>query len=149
MAARSTRAELTGRTEAAARLLAEGVPRPEAVSVLATRFSVDRKTARRYVAAGAELIAEEAEPLDLLRDLAESRYRLQNIAAQARKDGTLSAAIQAERTISHQLTQIYRTDNAAAATLHGKTVAMPETPPDRKRRQHRQPIGRLPDDCPF
>ena len=149
MAARSTRAELTGRTEAAARLLADGVPRPEAVSVLATRFSVDRKTARRYVAAGAELIAEEAEPLDLLRDLADSRYRLQSIAAQARTEGNLSAAIQAERTISLQLTQIYRTDNVAAATLHGKTVAIAETPSDRKRRQHRKPISSLPEDCPF
>jgi len=150
---RSSKAELAGRIEAAAKLLAEGLPRPEAVSVLATRFSVDRRTARRYVTAGAELIAEECEPLDLLRDLAESRQRLQSIAAQARSAGNLTAAIQAERVISHQLTQIYRADNTAAAVLSGKTIAMPEQqqqqPTDRQQRKHRRSIRDLPPDLGF
>lgn len=149
MASRSNGRELERRIEAAARLLAEGVPRTAAVSQLAERLRVDRRTARRYVALAAELLADEIGPVDLIGAMAESVERLRRLAWLAEGRGNLNAAVGAERAAASTLAAIYRADNAAAALLSGRTVAVAE-PSDRRRRQHRRSIrGQPPDSCPF
>lgn len=146
---RSGAAEVQRRSEAAAKLLAEGVPRTTAVSQLADRFSVDRRTAQRYVAAGAEILAAEVGAVDLVAAMAESVERLRRLSWLAETRGNLNAAIGAERAAASTLATIFRVDHSAAAALNGRTLAMPE-PSERQRRQHRRSIrDDLPPDAPF
>jgi len=145
MRSRSSARELEGRIDAAARLLADGLPRTAAVSQLAERFRVERRTARRYVALAAAQLAEEIGPVDLVGAMAESVERLRRLAWLAEGRGNLNAAVGAERAAASTLAAIYRADNAAAAS----TLAVAE-PSDRRRRQHRRSIrGEPPDACPF
>jgi hypothetical protein len=149
MRSRSSARELEGRIDAAARLLADGLPRTAAVSQLAERFRVERRTARRYVALAAAQLAEEIGPVDLVGAMAESVERLRRLAWLAEGRGNLNAAVGAERAAASTLAAIYRADNAAAAMLSGRTLAVAE-PSDRRRRQHRRSIrGEPPDACPF
>ena len=90
---RSGAAEVQRRSEAAAKLLADGVPRTAAVSQLADRFSVDRRTAQRYVAAGAEILAAEVGSVDLVAAMAESVERLRRLSWLAETRGNLNAEI--------------------------------------------------------
>ena len=145
---RSNAAELQRRTDAAARLLADGLPRTAAVSQLAERFRVDRRTARRYVALAAELLADEIGPVDLIGAMAESVERLRRLAWLAEGRGNLNAAVGAERAAASTLAAIYRADNAAAALLSGRTLAIAE-PSEGQRRRHRRSIREPPEGMPF
>ena len=96
---RSNAADLQRRIDAAALLLADGVPRTAAVTQLAERYGVDRRTARRYVAAGAQQLVVEIGTADLQATLAESVERLRRLAYMAEQQGNLNAAVGAERLL--------------------------------------------------
>jgi hypothetical protein len=130
--------------------LADGVNRSAAVTQLAERFRVDRRTARRYVADGAEMLAEEIGGTDLAAAMAESVERLHRLAHLAEQRGNLNAAVGAARAAASTLAAVYRVDAMAAAALNGRSLAMPE-PTERKRRRYRERRGGgdgLPDDYP-
>jgi hypothetical protein len=145
---RSNNGEIHRRVEAAAGLLADGVPRSTVVSQLAQRFNVDRRTARRYVADGSTLLRAEIETPDLLAALAESVERLRRLAWLAEGNGNYNAAVGAERAAASTLATVYRVDNAAAMALSGRTIATAELS-ERQRRKHRRTIAKPPDGCPF
>jgi hypothetical protein len=139
---RSNAADLRRRIDSAALLLADGLPRTAAVTQLAERYCVDRRTARRYVAAAAEQLVAEIGTADLEAALAETVERLRRLAYQAEQQGNLNAAVGAEKAAASTLVAIQRTDLLAAARLHGHIVAAME-PTDAQRRRHRQ-SSRLP-----
>lgn len=130
---RSSRAEVCRRTEAAAALLSQGVPRTAAVSELADRFAVDRRTARRYVAAAAANIAEEVGAADLAGMLAESVERLRRLSWAAENAGNLSAAVGAEKAAAVTVAALLRSDAMAS----GRTLAMIEQGPPSEAQQKR------------
>ena len=134
---RSSATDLRRRIDAAALLLADGVPRTAAVTQLAERYGVDRRTARRYVAGGAQQLVVEIGTADLHATLAESVERLRRLAYQAEQQGNLNAAVGAEKAAAATLVAIHRADVVAAARLHGHIVASVE-PPDAQRRRYRQ-----------
>ena len=134
---RSNAADLQRRIDAAALLLADGVPRTAAVTQLAERYGVDRRTARRYVAAGAQQLVVEIGTADLQATLAESVERLRRLAYMAEQQGNLNAAVGAEKAAAATLVAIHRADVVAAARLHGHIVASVE-PSDAQRRRYRQ-----------
>lgn len=146
MRSRSSAAELERRTDAAAALLASGLPRTAAVTQLAERYRVDRRTARRYVADAAALIAEEVGAADLTAAMAESVERLNRLAHLAESRGNLNAAVGAAKAAAGTLAAIYRADVLQASRLAGHAVAVAESaePSERERRRHRQSI-RAPD----
>lgn len=148
MANRSSAADLERRIDAAATLLANGLPRTAAVTQLAERYGIDRRTARRYVAAAAERLAEEIGASDLRVMLAESVERLQRLAYLAETQGNLSAAVGAQRAAAHTLFAIHRADLLAVTRLAGHTIAAVE-PTDAQRRRYRQSINDPPDPLPF
>lgn len=141
---RASDAELQQRQDAAASLLAQGLPRTAVVSQLADRYAVDRRTARRYVAAAAATIADETGAADLAGLLAESVERLRRLSWAAEAAGNLSAAVGAEKAAAHTVAALLRSD--AMAT--GRTIAMVEqasTPPsEAKRRRFRTSVRALP-----
>jgi hypothetical protein len=134
---RSSAADLRRRIDAAALLLAEGLPRTAAVTQLAERYRVDRRTARRYVASAAEQLVAEIGTADLQASLAETVERLRRLAYQAEQQGNLNAAVGAEKAAAATLVAIHRADLLAAARLHGHIVAAVE-PIDAHRRRYRQ-----------
>lgn len=143
MADRSSKAEVQRRTDAAAALLASGHPRTAVVTLLAERYRVDRRTARRYVADAAALIADEIGAADLTAAMAESVERLNRLAHLAESRGNLNAAVGAAKAAAGTLAAIYRADVLQASRLAGHAVAVAE-PSERERRRHRQSI-RAPD----
>lgn len=134
---RSSAADLRRRIDAAALLLAEGVPRTAAVSMLADRYGVDRRTARRYVAGGAQQLAAEIGTADLQATLAETVERLRRLAYLAEQRGNLNAAVGAEKAAAATVVAIHRADLTAATRLAGHTLASVE-PSDAQRRRFRQ-----------
>ena len=142
MRSRSSEAELERRTDAAAALLASGLPRTAAVTQLAERYRVDRRTARRYVADAAALIAEEVGAADLTAAMAESVERLNRLAHLAESRGNLNAAVGAAKAAAGTLAAIYRADVLQASRLAGHTIALaePAEPTEKERRRHRQSI---------
>lgn len=140
---RSTQAELAERSEAAAFLLASGVPRTLAVSELAARFSVSRRTAQRYVDAGAQQLAAEIGSPDLTAALQESVERLRRLAHACESSGNLSAAVGAEKAAAGAITSLARLQALAV----GHTVAMVESleapVSEHKRRKYRQSVERF------
>lgn len=143
MANRSNAAELSRRTDAAAALLASGLPRTAAVTQLAERYRVDRRTARRYVADAAALIAEEAGAADLTAAMAESVERLNRLSHLAESRGNLNAAVGAAKAAAGTLAAIYRADVLQASRLAGHAVAVAE-PSERERRRYREPLSTMP-----
>jgi len=137
---RSNAATVAARVDAAAALLADGVNRSAAVTQLAERYRVDRRTARRYVADGAEMLAEEIGGTDLAAAMAESVERLHRLAHLAEQRGNLNAAVGAARAAASTLAAVYRVDAMAAAALNGRSLAMPE-PTERERRRARRSIN--------
>jgi hypothetical protein len=119
------------------------MPRTAAVTQLSERYNVDRRTARRYVADGAEMLADEIAGPDLSAAMAESIERLRRLAHLAERQGNLSAAVGAERAAAQALTAVYRVDAVTLAALSGHTLAMPE-PSEAQRRRHRQSIREPP-----
>jgi hypothetical protein len=147
---RSNAATVAARVDVAAKLLGDGVNRSAVVSELAERYRVDRRTAQRYVADGAAMLAEEIGGTDLAAAMAESVERLHRLAHLAEQRGNLNAAVGAARAAASTLAAVYRVDAMAAAALNGRSVAMPE-PTERERRRYRQRRGGadgLPDDYP-
>lgn len=162
---RSNGPELSRRAEKAAELLANGVPRTVAVCQLAEQFKVDRRTARRYVAAAAALLAEEIGTPDLQAAMAETVERLRRLSHLAERNGNLNAAVGAEKAAAVALVSLYRADSMASvsryraevaadasryradlmttARLDGHTFAMAE-PSEAQRRRHRQSIREPP-----
>lgn len=134
---RSSAADLRGRIDVAALLLADGLPRTAAVTQLSERYRVDRRTARRYVAAAAEQLVAEIGTADLQASLAETVERLRRLAYQAEQQGNLNAAVGAEKAAAATLVAIHRADLLTAARLHGHFVAAVE-PTDTQRRRYRQ-----------
>ena len=120
---RATDSELERRNEAAALLLANGTPRTAAVTVMAERYGINRRTARRYVAAGAQLIAAEVGTADLNAMLAESIERLRRLAYAAETAGNLSAAVGAEKAATGAVVALSRLDAMAI----GHTLAVAES----------------------
>ncbi len=143
MANRSSAADLQRRIESAARLLADGLPRTAAVTQLAERYRVDRRTARRYVADAAALLADEIGTDDLQAAMAESVERLRRLSWLAEQQGNLSAAVGAEKAAATAIVALYRADMLTAARLAGHTFAMAE-PTERERRRYRQSITEPP-----
>jgi len=150
MGNRSNAAELQRRTEAAAALLAEGFPRTAAVTQLAARYRVDRRTARRYVADGAAMLAAEIGTTDLSAAMAEAVERLNRLAHLAESRGNLNAAVGAAKAAAGTVAAIYRADAWQAARMAGHAVAVAE-PTERQRRRYRQSIRGEPnsDGWPF
>jgi hypothetical protein len=148
-ASRSNAAELERREEAAALLLANGTPRTAAVTVLSERYGVDRRTARRYVSAGALLLSEEVGSADLNAMLAESIERLRRLAYAAETAGNLSAAVGAEKAAAGAVMALSRLDALAI----GHTLAVAESaanggaPSEAQRRRYRRSI-RAPEPPP-
>jgi hypothetical protein len=134
---RSSAADLRRRIDAAALLLADGLPRTAAVTQLVERYCVDRRTARRYVAAAAEQLVAEIGTADLQASLAETVERLRRLAYQAEQQGNLNAAVGAEKAAAATLVAIHRADLLTAARLHGHIVAAVE-PTAAQRRRYRQ-----------
>ena len=139
---RSNAADLRRRIDSAALLLADGLPRTAAVTQLAEQYGVDRRTARRYVAAAAEQLVAEIGTADLQASLAETVERLRRLSYQAEQQGNLNAAVGAEKAAASTLVAIHRADLLAAAWLHRHIVAAVE-PTDTQRRRYRQ-SSRLP-----
>jgi hypothetical protein len=133
---RSSAADLRRRIDAAAVLLADGLPRTAAVSQLAERYRVDRRTARRYVAAAAAQLVAEIGTADLHASLAETVERLRRLAYQAELQGNLNAAVGAEKAAAATLVAIHRADLFSAARLNGHTIAAVE-PTEAQRRRYR------------
>jgi hypothetical protein len=140
---RSSEVELRRRVDAAAALLANGLPRTAAVTQLAERYRVDRRTARRYVADAAAELADEIGAADLAAALAESVERLNRLSHQAETRGNLNAAVGAAKAAAGTLAAIYRADTLQTARLAGHTIAVAE-PSEGQRRAHRESI-RPPD----
>jgi DNA-binding transcriptional regulator LsrR (DeoR family) len=134
---RSSAVELQRRIESAATLLAEGAPRTLAVSQLAERFRIDRRTAQRYVAAAAQQLIVEVGADDLRGTLAESVERLRRLAYVAEQQGNLNAAVGAEKAAAATMVAIHRSDWLAVARLAGHTLATVE-PSEAERRRYRQ-----------
>lgn len=142
---RSSGADLRRRVELAAKLLADGMPRTAAVTQLAERFGVDRRTARRYVADGAAVLAEEIGQPDLQAAMAETVERLRRLAFLAEREGNINAAVGAEKAAASALVSLYRADVLAASRLSGHTFATVEPEPtERERRRYRQSITNPP-----
>ena len=143
---RSSGADLRRRVELAAKLLADGMPRTAAVTQLAEQFGVDRRTARRYVADGAAVLAEEIGQPDLQAAMAETVERLRRLAFLAEREGNINAAVGAEKAAANALVSLYRADVLAAARLSGHTFATVESdePTERERRRYRQSITNPP-----
>lgn len=146
---RANTAELDRRVELAAKLLADGCPRTAAVSQLAERFGVDRRTARRYVASAGELLTDEIGTPDLNQAMGETLERLRRLAWLAERAGNLNAAVGAERAAVSALVAIHRADALAAARLHGHTIALPDTGPDPPTDAQRRRFRRSITDPPF
>lgn len=143
---RSSAADLRRRVELAAKLLADGMPRTAAVTQLAERFEVDRRTARRYVAKAMKVLAKEIGQPDLQAAMAETVERLRRLAFLAERDGNLNAAVGAEKAAANALVSLYRADVLAASRLAGHTFATvePDEPTERERRRYRQSITNPP-----
>jgi hypothetical protein len=133
---RSSAADLRRRIDAAAVLLADGLPRTAAVSQLAERYCVDRRTARRYVAAAAAQLVSEIGTADLHASLAETVERLRRLAYKAELQGNLNAAVGAEKAAAATLVAIHRADLLSATRLNGHTIAAVE-PTEAQRRRYR------------
>jgi hypothetical protein len=149
MSSRSTAAEVRRRNEEAARLLSKGFPRSEVVSLLAEQCKVDRRTAHRYVVAGADILAAEVDRGDLRESIMGTVDALRSIAARALQDGMTTEAINALGKAGVIQSSIFRTENGNAMAMHGRTLAMPEFPPDKLRRKYREPITDPAMEAPF
>jgi predicted DNA-binding transcriptional regulator YafY len=144
---RAGAAELDSRSEAAAVLLASGAPRTAAVSTLAAQFGVSRRTAQRYVDAGARQLAAEtgAPALDAL--LAESIERLKRLAHTCEARGNLSAAVGAEKAAAGAVMALARLESVAIGHTLAVAEASTGAPTEDQRRQYRRSVSER--DPPF
>ena len=108
MADRSSDAERASREAAALQLLSTGSGSAYAASLLADRYGVSLRQARRYVAAASFELCDSATPAEIDRQYLLSLHRLDLIAGRAMESGTaedLALAIRATRAHASALAQ--------------------------------------------
>ena len=107
MADRSTDAERASREAAALQLLSTGSGSAYAASLLADRYGVSLRQARRYVAAASFELCDSATPAEIDRQYLLSLHRLDLIAGRAMESASpdLDLAIRATRAHASALAQ--------------------------------------------
>jgi hypothetical protein len=140
MAPRSSDAELAGRVAAALELLSTGAGSAFTASVLAERYGVSLRQARRYVSAASFELCDPATPAELDRQAMLSLHRLDLIAGRAMAAGDDGTAVRATRAHAAALAQFRRAITAPVTRFRLPTSAdcAPRASP-----------GELPPDCPF
>jgi hypothetical protein len=111
MADRSSDKERAAREAAALQLLSTGSGSAYAASLLAERYGVSLRQARRYVAAASFELCDSATPAEIDRQYLLSLHRLDLIAGRAMESGTpedLGLAIRATRAHASALAQFRR-----------------------------------------
>ena len=111
MADRCTDAERASREAAALQLLSTGSGSAYAASLLADRYGVSLRQARRYVAAASFDLCDPATPAELDRQGMLTLHRLDLIAGRAMESGSpedLALAIRATRAHASALAQLRR-----------------------------------------
>jgi hypothetical protein len=108
MADRSSDAERASREAAALQLLSTGSGSAYAASLLADRYGVSLRQARRYVAAASFDLCDSATPAEIDRQYLLSLHRLDLIAGRSMESGSpedLALAIRATRAHASALAQ--------------------------------------------
>ena len=111
MADRSTDQERAAREAAALQLLSDGKGSAYTAALLADRYGVSLRQARRYVAAASFDLCDPATPAELDRQGMLSIHRLDLIAGRAMESGSpedLALAIRATRAHASALAQLRR-----------------------------------------
>ena len=119
MADRSSDSERAAREAAALQLLSTGSGSAYAASLLADRYGVSLRQARRYVAAASFDLCDPATPAALDTQAMLSLHRLDLIAGRAMESGgpeDLALAIRATKAHSAALAQFRRAITAPAGT---------------------------------
>lgn len=106
MTGRATDAEAARREAEALQLLAGGHGTALTAQILAERYSVSLRQARRYVAAASLDLCDAATPAELDRLAMVTLHRLDLIAGQAIADGDRGLAIRASRAHAAALAQL-------------------------------------------
>jgi len=127
---RSTDSEAAARIAAAAELLAAGTGSALTAQLLAERYGVSLRQARRYVAAGSFDVVESATPAELDRQAMLSLYRLDLIAGRASVAGDDALAIRATKAHAAALAQFRRAITAPITRFRLPTTSN-HTAPDR------------------
>jgi len=133
---RSTDSEAAARIAAAAELLAAGTGSALTAQLLAERYGVSLRQARRYVAAGSFDVVDSATPAELDRQAMLSVYRLDLIAGRAMAAGDESTAIRATKAHAAALAQFRRAITAPVTRFRLPTTRSQET-------------DKPPPNCPF
>ena len=133
---RATDAEFATRKEAALELLSAGAGTALTAQMLAERYDVSQRQARRYVAAAALDLCGEVTPHSLDQAMALSLHRLELIAGKAAIAGDDATAIRAGRA------------HAAALAQFSRALTVPEGTRFRLR-THNAAAGEEPAPAPF
>ncbi len=119
MPRRSTDPELARRVKAALELLSSGAGSAHSAAILASRYGVSLRTARRYVAAASFDLVEFCTPAELDRQAMLSLHRLDLVAGKCMESGTpedLNMAIRATKAHASALAALRRAISVPAGT---------------------------------
>ena len=134
MADRSSDSERAAREGAALQLLSTGSGSAYAASLLAERYGVSLRQARRYVAAASFDLCDPATPAELDRQGMLTLHRLDLIAGRAMESGApddLALAIRATKAHASALAQFRRAITAPSTRFRLPTSrASPDLPGD-------------------
>lgn len=137
MADRATDAERAAREAAALQLLSTGSGSAYTASLLAQRYSVSLRQARRYVAAASFDLCDPATPQALDTQAMLSLHRLDLIAGRAMESGSpedLALAIRATKAHASALAQFRRAITAPTTRFRLPTSRaspdLPDEPPE-------------------
>jgi hypothetical protein len=134
MADRSSDAERATREAAALQLLSTGSGSAYAATLLADRYGVSLRQARRYVAAASFDLCDPATPAELDRQGMLTLHRLDLIAGRAMESGSpedLALAIRATKAHASALAQFRRAITAPSTRFRLPTSrASPDLPDD-------------------
>jgi hypothetical protein len=137
MADRSSDSERAAREAAALQLLSTGSGSAYAAALLAERYGVSLRQARRYVAAASFDLCDPATPAELDRQGMLSLHRLDLIAGRAMESGTaedLALAIRATKAHSSALAAFRRAITAPSTRFRLPTSRdspdLPDEPPE-------------------
>jgi hypothetical protein len=134
MADRSSDAERASREAAALQLLSTGSGSAYAATLLADRYGVSLRQARRYVAAASFDLCDPATPAELDRQGMLTLHRLDLIAGRAMESGSpedLALAIRATKAHAGALAQFRRAITAPSTRFRLPTSrASPDLPDD-------------------
>lgn len=151
MVARSSDAEYAARVADALELLSTGAGSAFAASILAERYAVSLRQARRYVAGASFELCDPATPAELDRQAMLSLHRLDLIAGRAMAAGDEATAVRATRAHAAALAQFRRAITAPATRFRLPTSAdcapardSPDAPEDDS-----DDSDDTPHDCPF